>query len=316
MNRYYRRASHGTLTTDEARGMLRGFGLGGLGAADTSGAIVYETDPATGMRYAGVWVKKPAPCPSGYTKHSGISHQRNGWIFCVAGADDDRGPAEVSHDPLTLEQNVASGVQNRILMDQPALVSVAVAFDPAQGVSKAQYKDELRRTLDTLKLIEAAILVGNIAPSVPDKPLRPANLDVSGSQSIRDLEKKIDEFLLVRIPYARQNAGQGAPQQVHQAAALSPGAEPLVLYTGGSATFDETGGLYNQPAGIYIIPEGTPGIVDSSGMISAPQATSAAGSGTAGAPGFLSKVPTWAWAVGGAGVLGLAYLLTRRKKRR
>ena len=366
---------NGTLTVNEARAMRGGMGLGGLG--ETAQATVTELEKSSGRMVTGIWVKKPNALPAGYVKHDAISKTRLGWMFGIlgtggmysitaptplpggrpAGAVPEpylvgpgmtrvAAPLPEPTDILQQEQVAADYMNQMIMADQPAQTPVPIATEAVSAMTLSQYKDALRRFRDTLKLITAALMVGNDAPPIPPRPIRPPGLDVSGSAAVRDLEAKIDEYLIIRLPFAQKNSG-GAGQDpfarppggdypppnspsAFPGDQLSPGAgQPELAFVDIVAQIiaesntmmwaQSIGADGSTPQSKWIdeqikLRTGTQGIVGSDAVLSAPQATSQAGSGRIDteSPGM----PGWGWvAIAGVAAVGAYLFLTKKKGR-
>jgi hypothetical protein len=361
--RYYDRPSAcvGTLTTDECRGLLAGHAFGGGLGDDTSllhaAALEQIGERAIVKGVQGIWIKKPAVIPAGYVKHA-YSKKRSGWIFVVRTAGGGYshdiatgettftpvaprepgaplGPTSVpsalpqSSDILAQEGRAGAAMSAAIMADQPGATPIVQNAAQAE-MTKEMYKSELRSALQTMKLIEAALILGNIAPPVPQIPPRPPGM--SAGSTIQRLEKKVEEFLIVRIPFAMKTSGgvdqnpwprpaggliepPNAPS-TYPGEALSPGAgqpETGFMYAA-VPYFDAAGNL---------VAAGTPGamtleqlpavvqktIVGSDAVLSAPGATNEFGSGRATEPP--SKTLLWV-GIGGAALLGAWFFLKRR----
>lgn len=285
----------------EARALMGGIGLGAVNPGiDTSLTEVTEDG------VVGVWMKKPQPGPAGWVKHSEISKRKYGWVFYTRPSEgagmmriappDVPSSTEPSHDIMELQQSAAGEMSAMVMQDQPAQTAVPVMQDEGSAMTKAEYKEVLRSVLYQLKLAEAAYIVGNVPPAIPVRPPRPPG--VAASDTIVDLEKKIDEYLIVRIPFAMRNAG-------------GTGSDPFARPAGGDIPAP------NQPSsfpGEQLSPgAGQPEIpfspqvmqVTSDAQLSAP------------IPQGDGGIPTWAWvAIGGVGLVGVVLLLTRKKGRK
>jgi hypothetical protein len=123
---------------------------------------------------------------------------------------------------------------------------------------------------------------------------------VPSSDTILSLEKKVSELLLVRIPFAQKTAGGVDLDATARAAGgLAPAPNATATYPG----------EYLSPgAGQPELP------FSDEAVYSATSATSAAGSGTA-EPTFFQRMPGWIWIAAGAGAIGLAWFLTRKRRR-
>lgn len=343
--RYYQdpTAHLGTVTTDECRGILAGAGFSGLGA-DQAAEQIGERAIVKGVE--GIWIKKPAVVPTGYVKHE-YSKKRHGWIFVVRpaggsyshdltsgqttftpvaprapgaplGPTSVPGAAPLTETILAQEGRAAAATSTAIMADQPG--AVAIVGNPIKAeMDKAGYKDALRSSLQTMKLIEAALIIGNVAPPVPQIPPRPPG--IKAGDTILRLEKKVEEFLIVRIPFAMKTSGgvdmnpwprpaggmiepPNAPS-LYPGESLSPGAgQPeLPFLTTGQEAFTDPSSPYYVPG----YPGGVQALVDSDAVLSAPQATNEFGSGRATEP----SNKTW-WLVAGAAALGAWFILRRR----